>query len=180
MTRVSTFLAALSGDVIHHVTRPGGQVSPWRTATDEEHHASPGLTPLSLHAFRGMRSPSVKGSEFAQQDPPDLVVGGLMQHEAGPGAGRRDVVAQVRAVDLGPDADGGLGGLLVAEAGEAVEVGAAVLERGPAQGEEPVDVPLADVGLGRVDVDGEVEEVGEEDLRGRAVGAPAGLEDVEP
>ena len=71
-------------------------------------------------------------------------------------------------------------GLLVGQRGEAVEVGAGVLERRAAQGEEPLDVPALDVGLGGVDVDREVEEVRQEDLGRGAVGPPPACRTLRP
>src|SRR3712207_1928094 len=87
-------------------------------------------------------------SDLAQQDPAHLVVGGLLQDQSGAGAGRGDVVAQVGAVDRRPDAQRRLAGLLVGQAGEAVEVGAGVGEGRASQGEEALDVPALEVGLG--------------------------------
>src|SRR3954447_15520605 len=114
----------------------------------------------------GTASPQVaaasRRSELAEEHPAHGVVAGLLQDEAGPRPGRRDVAAEVRSVDRGPDALRRLAGLVVGQPGEAVEVGGGVLEGRPAQPEEPLDVPALDVGLGGVDVDGEVEEVGEE------------------
>ena len=92
----------------------------------------------------------------------DGVVGALAQHQRRPPPRRQDVLLQVLAVDLRPDAPSGGDGLVVAQVGEAVEVAAGVLEDRSAEREEALHVPLLDVALLGVDVDGEVEVVADE------------------
>src|SRR6476660_185940 len=84
-------------------------------------------------------------SVLAEPDAPDGVVGALLQHEVGAGAGGRDIVTQVHGIDLAPDGIGDAGGCALVELGEVVEEGALVEERGLAQGQEPLGVPGVDV-----------------------------------
>src|SRR5690349_12409735 len=98
--------------------------------------------------------------QASQPHPFDGVVLALVEHETRALARRLDVVAQVRRVDLGPDVACDFDGFVVVEPGEVTEERRLVAKGGAAQREEALDVPLLDVGLERVDVDGEVEEVG--------------------
>src|SRR5690606_40740831 len=89
----------------------------------------------------------------------------LSLHDAlpifGAAAGGDHVLGEVRAVDRVPDALRGLDRLDVGELGVAAEVGARIRERRLPELEEAVHVPALDILLARVDVDGEVEEVGD-------------------
>ena len=87
------------------------------------------------------------------------MVGALREDEGRALAGGSDVLAQVRQVDRVPDDVGGRGGLVVGEGCVGLEVGVFAGERGRAQLEEAVDVPLLDELFVGVDVDGKVEVV---------------------
>ncbi len=115
------------------------------------------LLPRSTRPASGLSD----DSEAAQPDVGDRVVAALGQHERRPVACRQDVLDEVRLVDVLPDAAGRLARLGVGERRVAVEVRVRVGEGRLAQPEEPLDVPGAQlVGRG-VDVDREVEVVGE-------------------
>src|SRR5690606_16544922 len=106
-------------------------------------------------------------SHAAEADALDGVVAVLVQDEGGAGAGRQDVGDQVDLVDVPPHALGERGGLVLVQLARVpVEVGARVGERGAAQREQPVDEPLPDVLDAGVQVDGEVEEVGQAEAAG--------------
>src|SRR5699024_4767508 len=105
------------------------------------------------------------GSNLAQPDPGQPVLGVLVQHQCRPAPGGQDVLEQVRLVDAIPDVQRDGSGLIVGEVGVAAEVGGGLGEGGAAQTQEPLHVPVPHMlGLG-VQVDGEVEEVADRQRR---------------
>ena len=120
-------------------------------------------------------------SGLAQQDPAHTVLGVLGQDQGGPATGRSDVLAQVDQVDALPDLVRPSQGHVVGDLGEAPEVGARLGEGRVLEGEEPVQVPAADVAGVGVDVDREVDEVAHRQRRGPRPRPPrGGLEHVKP
>src|SRR3954463_14303526 len=109
----------------------------------------------------GLDTPNTLGAP--EHDAPDEVVGALLQNQVRPRARRLDVVEQVGPVRALPDRLGDGQRLLVGELRVAVEVGLGALEGAVAQREEALEVPPADVGLLRVEVEREVDEVGHVD-----------------
>gem|GEM_PF-5711310 len=87
------------------------------------------------------------------------MVGALREDEGRALAGGADVLAQVRQVDRVPDDVGGRGGLVVGEGCVGLKVGVFAGERGRAQLEETIDVPLLDELLVGIDVDRKIEVV---------------------
>src|SRR5437773_7022169 len=104
-------------------------------------------------------------SQLTQPDLVDPMVGTLDEDQVRALASRQDVLPEVRAVDRVPDGAGRSLSLVVGEAGISMEIRLRLLERGGPQEQEPLDVPVANVGLRRVDVDAEVEEVRDEHAR---------------
>ena len=74
------------------------------------------------------------------------------QHEVGAGAGGQDVFAQVHEVDGFPNARGGFAGLDIGIGRVAVEIGFGILERAVAEREEAVNIPVAEIGNFRIDI----------------------------
>ena len=99
-------------------------------------------------------------SDAAEGDGFDAVVGTFAQDQAG-ALGVEDVLLQVLQVDRAPDLERLRARLVGGELGVAVEVGGGIAERGGAQAEEACDEPRPNGWLG-VDVDREIEEVGNE------------------
>src|SRR5215510_15081493 len=81
----------------------------------------------------------------------------FFQDEIGPLAGGQDVFDQIDLVDLCPDRMGALARCLVGEAGIAMEIGGRIAEGRVAQGEEALDVPLANVLYFSIHINGKVE-----------------------
>src|SRR5690349_20260494 len=111
-------------------------------------------------------------SDLAQQHALDRMIGALRQHDMGTFTRRQDVVAQIHAVDLGPDAMSRRARLVGPEILEMVEVGGRLLEDGPLQQQEALEVPGFDIRRARVEVDREVEEI-RQDYRGRPTAGAA-------
>ena len=86
---------------------------------------------------------------------------------------------EVGAVDGVPDPLGLGDRLVLGERGVPGEVRRRVAERGLAQPQEPLDVPVADVAGAGVDVDAEVEEVAQRQAGAAVLADPRRLEDVE-
>ena len=108
------------------------------------------------------------------------MLGVLGQDQGGPPSGGGDVLAQVDQVDALPDLVRSSQGHVVGDLGEAAEVGARLGEGRVLEGEEPVQVPAADVVRVGVDVDREVDEVAHRQRRGPRPRPPrGGLEHVE-
>src|SRR5437870_7075172 len=101
--------------------------------------------------------------ELAHPNPRNGVVRALDQNEVGALTCRQDVLSEVWAVHGGPDLPSHLLGSLVGQRRIPVEVGLRHLEgRGPQQ-KKARDVPTAGIVFRRVDVNAEVEKVGDED-----------------
>src|SRR5262245_44754767 len=100
---------------------------------------------------------SSRPSQPSKRDRPDAVPRTLLQYHTCTRPRRQDVLLEVLQVDLFPDIERGVRGLLVGQLGVALEVGAGVAKRRIAQRQEAFDVPLAQDRLVRVDIDGEVE-----------------------
>ena len=83
-------------------------------------------------------------SQFTEPHPEDLMISALFQDEVGAFPGGGAVLAQVHAVDLGPDFGRHLFGFLRGEVDVAVEVGGLVFEHGVPQRQEPLREPLLD------------------------------------
>lgn len=110
----------------------------------------------------------------------DRVVGVFGEDECGARPGGQNVVGEVGFVDGFPNGFCSGDGFVVAEVSVAAKVGAFLRERGVAQGKEAVDVPGPDVRSFGVNVDGEIEEVGDCKAGGGTTWLGAcGLEDVE-
>ena len=84
---------------------------------------------------------------------PHRVIGAQFEDEVSPLPGGKDVLQQVRFVDLVPDPGGHRLGRLIGEIGVAMEIRGRVTERRLAQREEPIDVPATDVADLGVDLD---------------------------
>src|SRR6478736_6056304 len=94
--------------------------------------------------WRLVRNVSARGadgpaSELAEQHPLDGVVRGLLEHEGRAVLGRPHVLLEVRQVDVVPEAERHLDGLVVAQVRVDVEERARVAARAPAQREEAID-----------------------------------------
>src|SRR5690606_32337254 len=109
--------------------------------------------------------PPAPRSDLSEANVTDRVVGALAQDDVGAFARRQDVLEQVAQVDAGPDVVGHFARLRVAQVPVMVEVGGGILEDARLQRQEAVDVPGLDVLDGRIDVDGEVEEVRDDHRR---------------
>ena len=81
------------------------------------------------------------------------VIASLFENEMGALACGLHVLPKVHEVDGRPDPARGVARLRLGERGVAMEIGRRVAEHGFAEREEALDVPLLDVGLGRVHVD---------------------------
>ena len=102
-------------------------------------------------------------SDLAQAHALDGVILSLLEDQARPVLRGLDVLFEVGVVDLFPDPQGLVRGLLHRELRETVEVGGAILERLFPQAQEALQIPFFDVPLLRVHVDREVAVVGDED-----------------
>src|SRR5438128_2662729 len=102
-----------------------------------------------------------------------------MKNEMGAFSGREDVFAQVDAVDLFPDIQGDLPGLLLRQARKLMEKGGGVLKRGVPQGEEALQEPLPDVSLLGVYIEGKIKVVRDKH-RFRAFPPFASLQHIQP
>ena len=87
---------------------------------------------------------------------------------------------QVHRVHLAPDRVAERARVVLGVLREEVEEGLRIAQRGLAQVHEPVEVPVLDVLDLRVDVDREVEEVGDDDGRFGTAPARRCLQDVQP
>ena len=94
------------------------------------------------------------------------MVGSLVQDEGRPGSGGLDVLDEVDLVDGLPDAGAERVDLGCADPGQPAERGLRVGERGLPQRVQSAEEPSLDVLWPRVDVDGEVEEIGERESTG--------------
>lgn len=74
----------------------------------------------------------------------------------------QDILSQIGTVDLLPDGPGSGSGFLHREASVSSEVGGGITESRFAQKKEPLDIPLFDVGLMRIDIDRKIEKVRDE------------------
>ena len=83
----------------------------------------------------------------------------LAQHEVGAGAGGEDVFAEVHQIDGFPDPCCCFAGLNIGIGRVAVEIGFGILEGAVAEREEAVNIPVAEIGNFRVDINREIEEV---------------------
>ena len=161
--------------------RPVGRLRATRLAPSGEPTVD--FPPQAARAHESLAREDEEDEEsgLAQQDPAHAVLGVLGQDQGGPPSGGGDVLAQVDQVDALPDLVRSSQGHVVGDLGEAAEVGARLGEGRVLEGEEPVQVPAADViGVG-VDVDREVDEVAHRQRRGPRPRPPrGGLEHVEP
>ena len=120
--------------------------------------------------------PRFPGLQLSQPHLIDRMVFALAQDEPGAGASGQNIVAQIDHVDPLPNPLCGPGGLRIGEPAIAMEVRTRVLKRGAAQVEKALDVPLADDGLVRIEVDREIEEIGYEEARTAGRGGLASLQ----
>ena len=102
------------------------------------------------------------------------MLGVLGQDQGGPSQSGGDVLAQVDQVDALPDFVRSSQGHVVRDLGEAPEVRARLGEGRVLEGEEPVQIPAADVAGVGVDVDREVDEVAHRQRRGPRPRSPRG------
>src|SRR5689334_22186723 len=86
-------------------------------------------------------------------------------------ASRQDVLSQVHRVDRLPDLPGRRDGVFVIQGRVAMEVRGRTLKYGLLKSQKPIDVPLLHVRLLRIEIDGKVEEVGDERSRRRSAAA---------
>src|SRR5215213_3817009 len=116
---------------------------------------------MSCGCPRGTRTSPL--SNLPQTQALYRVILSLLEDQARPVFGRLDVLFEVGVVYLVPYAHGEVGGFLDGEFRETMEVGGAIPKRLFPKAQEALQVPLLDVALPGVDVDGEVDVVGDED-----------------
>ena len=118
-------------------------------------------------------------SQFAESNFLDRVIVPFMEDEMGAFPRGQDVLTKIGAVDLLPDRAGGGNGFLHREVSVPPEIGGGIAEGGFAQHQETLDIPLLDVGLLSIDIDGEVEKVGDEEAMLFPKVTVSSLEDVQ-
>ena len=109
------------------------------------------------------------------------MVGPLADDDMRPFAGRQDILQEVHLVDLRSDPSSRISRCLIVEVLEVVEVRRRVLKRRALEQNKTFEVPGLDVRRFGVQVDREVEEVGQDDGSGPPAGIAhhAGLQDVQ-
>ena len=75
------------------------------------------------------------------------------QHEVGAGSRWQHILAQVHQIDGFPNPRRCFAGLDIGIGGIAVEIGFGILECAVAERKEAVDVPVAEIGNFRIDID---------------------------
>mgnify|MGYP001353347571 CR=1 FL=1 len=124
--------------------------------------------------------PAAPASEPAQCHFLDQVVGTLAQDEVGARPCRQDVLTQVPGIDVGPQPFGDRTGRIGGQLRIAVKEGLRIGEGGLPQAHEAVDIPGVDQVLVGIDIDREVEEIGDEGHFLAVARQVAGLKDVQP
>ena len=104
----------------------------------------------------------------------------LAQDQVGALARRQDVLVKIGEIDRGPDRVRCLHRLFFRQLRIAMEIGGRVLERGAAQAQEALDIPAPDRFLVGIEIDREIEEVGDEGLRFVSIRRLPRLQDVQP
>jgi RsiW-degrading membrane proteinase PrsW (M82 family) len=123
---------------------------------------------LPARNFRtARRSQNWAVSELPEPDSCHRVIGSLVQDEGGPGAGGLDVLDEVDFVNGLPDLGAERVDIRGADLGKPPERGLRVGERGLPERVQSAEEPFLYVACPRVDIDGEVEEVGEREGTGR-------------
>ena len=118
-------------------------------------------------------------SQFAESNLLDRVIVPFMENEMGTFPRGQDILMEIGAVDLLPDGPGGGDGFLHREASVPSEIGGGIAEGGFAQHQETLDIPLLDVGLLSINIDGTVEKVGDEEVMLFPKVTVSSLEDVQ-
>src|SRR3954470_3522750 len=119
-------------------------------------------------------------SEAPELDAPDGVVASFLEDQMRALARRPDVLTKIDEVDGAPDRARRFDRLVGRERRVAMKVRGRIAEYGVTQRQKPIDIPLFDIALLRVDINREVEEIRHE-RRHRASRTPtAGLQHVEP
>jgi len=108
------------------------------------------------------------------------MVAALAQDEIGALPRRQNVLSQIDEIDRAPDRKPRRDRLLLRQRGVAVEIGGRVAERRLPEPQEALHVPALDQIVGGIDIDREIEEVGDEGNGLAVLGQLGGLEHVQP
>src|SRR6516164_11066749 len=107
------------------------------------------------------------------------MVGALFQDQGRARPGWQNVVFEVGEVGTLPDRGSGRDRFLVGKQRIAMKIGSWIVERRVAKGEKACDIPVAQHRFLGVDIDREIEEVGNHSYRLAVTRKPAGLQNVD-
>ncbi len=109
----------------------------------------------------------------------DLVAFALLEDEIGTLPRRQDILIQIDEIDAIPDRRGGGDCLGVGQPGVTVKIGFRISEGRAAQGQESTDIPRQQHVLVGIEINREIEEIGDERNSLAVLGQAPGLENIE-